>query len=97
MEFVKAVSKAFSSNSKSTETYGQADLEGWGIENVKLRSYQLDGFMWLAERYKNGYGCILGDEMGLGKTLQVYYKLYFLLNLNTALCVYLLFHSDRLP
>ena len=79
MEFVQAVRRAFSSDSKLTETYGQANLEGWGIENVTLRAYQLDGFVWLAERYKSGYGCILGDEMGLGKTLQVHY------NFNTVI------------
>jgi hypothetical protein len=35
-----------------------------------LRSYQLDGFRWLAFLWENRLGGILADDMGLGKTLQ---------------------------
>ncbi len=35
-----------------------------------LRSYQLDGFRWLAFLRRAGLGGILADDMGLGKTLQ---------------------------
>ena len=35
-----------------------------------LRSYQLDGFSWLAFLWENRLGGILADDMGLGKTLQ---------------------------
>lgn len=48
----------------------QKDLEQWGLSGVTLRHYQLEGLNWLALRYGNSRGCILGDEMGLGKTLQ---------------------------
>ncbi|WP_143556733.1 DEAD/DEAH box helicase [Sanguibacter antarcticus] len=35
-----------------------------------LRSYQHEGFEWLAFLYANGLGGVLADDMGLGKTLQ---------------------------
>uniref|UniRef100_A0A8C5XT56 Chromodomain helicase DNA binding protein 1 like n=1 Tax=Microcebus murinus TaxID=30608 RepID=A0A8C5XT56_MICMU len=37
---------------------------------IHLRSYQLEGVNWLAQRFHCQNGCILGDEMGLGKTCQ---------------------------
>ncbi len=37
---------------------------------AQLRSYQLDGFRWLAYLWSTGLGGILADDMGLGKTLQ---------------------------
>jgi superfamily II DNA or RNA helicase len=40
-----------------------------GLE-TRLRSYQLDGFRWLAYLWQCGLGGILADDMGLGKTLQ---------------------------
>ena len=49
----------------------QFELDRWGICDVKLRPYQLEGLSWLVQRHSDGHGCILGDEMGLGKTLQV--------------------------
>ncbi|TNM47151.1 helicase SNF2 [Nocardioides albidus] len=36
-----------------------------------LRSYQREGFWWLAFLWQQGLGGILADDMGLGKTLQV--------------------------
>lgn len=36
-----------------------------------LRHYQVEGYMFLADRCLNGVGAILADDMGLGKTLQV--------------------------
>ena len=38
---------------------------------TRLRTYQLDGFWWLAFLHQHGLGGILADDMGLGKTLQV--------------------------
>lgn len=38
---------------------------------TELRSYQRDGFSWLALLWQHGLGGILADDMGLGKTLQV--------------------------
>jgi superfamily II DNA or RNA helicase len=37
---------------------------------AELRSYQHDGFRWLAFLWESGLGGILADDMGLGKTLQ---------------------------
>ncbi|MCW2816964.1 MAG: hypothetical protein JWN84_4419, partial [Nocardioides sp.] len=44
--------------------------EPTGVE-TELRSYQRDGFHWLAFLWQHGLGGILADDMGLGKTLQV--------------------------
>ena len=57
--------------SKAFECVEHTDLENCGLKDVTLRSYQLEGLSWLAQRLKCRHGCILGDEMGLGKTLQV--------------------------
>ncbi len=38
--------------------------------NAELRSYQLDGYRWMAFLRKYRLGGILADDMGLGKTLQ---------------------------
>ena len=38
---------------------------------TELRSYQREGFWWLAFLWQHGLGGILADDMGLGKTLQV--------------------------
>ena len=35
-----------------------------------LRSYQEEGFQWMAGLHQNGFGGCLADDMGLGKTLQ---------------------------
>ncbi len=39
--------------------------------SVKLRNYQKQGFAWLYELYKYGFGGCLADDMGLGKTVQM--------------------------
>ena len=41
-----------------------------GLE-AELRTYQREGFWWLAFLWEHGLGGILADDMGLGKTLQV--------------------------
>ncbi|TWE10170.1 DEAD/DEAH box helicase [Rudaeicoccus suwonensis] len=38
--------------------------------NAELRSYQRDGFTWLAALWDCALGGVLADDMGLGKTLQ---------------------------
>ncbi|WP_436698450.1 SNF2-related protein [Nocardioides sp. BYT-33-1] len=38
---------------------------------TSLRSYQREGFWWLAFLWQHGLGGVLADDMGLGKTLQV--------------------------
>ncbi|XP_026408701.1 probable helicase CHR10 [Papaver somniferum] len=35
-----------------------------------LKPHQIQGILWLIQRYLTGVNFILGDEMGLGKTLQ---------------------------
>jgi superfamily II DNA or RNA helicase len=45
------------------------DVEPVGLK-AELRSYQRDGFRWLAYLWQTGLGGILADDMGLGKTLQ---------------------------
>ncbi|GAA1930602.1 DEAD/DEAH box helicase [Nocardioides lentus] len=39
--------------------------------SAELRSYQRDGFAWLAFLWEHSLGGVLADDMGLGKTLQV--------------------------
>ncbi|HSO85815.1 MAG TPA: SNF2-related protein, partial [Draconibacterium sp.] len=41
-------------------------------ENLKaqLRNYQFEGYHWMHQLNKNGFGGCLADDMGLGKTLQ---------------------------
>ena len=56
---------------KTLPALKQLEVETWGLVNIELRSHQLEGIKWLAEKYESDHGCILGDEMGLGKTLQV--------------------------
>ncbi len=37
---------------------------------AQLRSYQLEGFIWMMKLFKFGAGVCLADDMGLGKTIQ---------------------------
>lgn len=43
-----------------------------------LRSYQREGFNWMAHLAANGFGGCLADDMGLGKTLQTITLLQYL-------------------
>ena len=36
-----------------------------------MRPYQKDGFNWLVNNSRNGFGSLLADDMGWGKTIQV--------------------------
>ena len=71
MEFVRAVGRVSLPSRPPAKKLAQSELDRWGICDVKLRPYQLEGLSWLVQRHSDGHGCILGDEMGLGKTLQV--------------------------
>jgi len=48
---------------------GLPEVEPVGVR-AELRSYQLEGFRWLAFLWRARLGGILADDMGLGKTLQ---------------------------
>ena len=50
----------------------------------ELRPYQFNGFSWLIQNIKSGFGSILADDMGLGKTVQVLSAILFLRE-NSAL------------
>jgi superfamily II DNA or RNA helicase len=52
-----------------------------------LRSYQLEGFQWLAQRAHWGVGACLADDMGLGKTLQALALLLLRAPLGPALVI----------
>ena len=45
------------------------DVEPVGLK-AELRTYQQEGFRWLAYLWQSGLGGILADDMGLGKTVQ---------------------------
>ncbi|XP_071450514.1 lymphoid-specific helicase-like [Hetaerina americana] len=45
-------------------------MQPFSLENVTMRTYQIDGLNWLKSLYEYGISGILADEMGLGKTIQ---------------------------
>ena len=54
---------------------------------AELRSYQIDGFEWLARLAHWGAGAILADDMGLGKTIQTITLLLFRASQGPSLVV----------
>ncbi len=56
---------------RDLENFSDADIDVPAGLDATLRSYQEDGFRWLATLERFGFGGILADDMGLGKTLQV--------------------------
>lgn len=55
--------------------------------NATLRSYQVEGYRWLASLCQLGFGACLADEMGLGKTVQVLALLLSRVDIGPALVV----------
>ncbi|MDZ7904380.1 MAG: DEAD/DEAH box helicase [Cypionkella sp.] len=53
---------------------------------AQLRSYQLEGYHWMHQLHKNGFGGCLADDMGLGKTLQTLSLLLKLKRLKRRCC-----------
>jgi superfamily II DNA or RNA helicase len=51
------------------DVHSLPEVEPVGLK-AELRSYQHDGFRWLAFLWESGLGGILADDMGLGKTMQ---------------------------
>jgi len=47
-----------------------------------LREYQLQGFNWMYNLYKNNFGGCLADDMGLGKTIQTLVLVQAVINEN---------------
>lgn len=58
-------------------------------ENLKteLRNYQKEGYQWMFQLNKKGFGGCLADDMGLGKTLQTLSLLLKLKRTKTAILV----------
>ena len=48
-----------------------ASYEAPSSLRAELRSYQLDGYVWLRRLSELGLGACLADDMGLGKTVQI--------------------------
>lgn len=46
------------------------DLEEKILNDIDLRTYQVDGINWLISQWHQSVSSILADEMGLGKTIQ---------------------------
>ncbi len=61
----------FRSLVRDLETFSDADIDVPAGICAQLRTYQEDGFRWMATLERFGFGGILADDMGLGKTLQV--------------------------
>lgn len=51
-------------------SYQNSEYEVPEAVHATLRTYQMDGFRWLATLARYGLGGILADDMGLGKTVQ---------------------------
>ncbi|MGN0400559.1 MAG: SNF2 helicase associated domain-containing protein [Blautia sp.] len=56
---------------RDMNSYEDSDFEVPAELHADLRTYQQNGFRWLAMLASWGFGGILADDMGLGKTLQV--------------------------
>jgi superfamily II DNA or RNA helicase len=52
------------------ESLGEVQVELSKEFQGSLRTYQQEGFEWLAQRTSRGIGVCLADDMGLGKTVQ---------------------------
>ncbi|MCQ2214829.1 MAG: DEAD/DEAH box helicase [Bacteroidales bacterium] len=55
---------------KAGEITEVSHIERQGVIKATLRTYQEEGFQWLANLCQSSAGGILADDMGLGKTLQ---------------------------
>ena len=67
MPFAERAAHVSITDSLIDETVWRQQLGSLG---KTLRSYQIQGVAWLAQRLRDGKGALLADDMGLGKTLQ---------------------------
>lgn len=70
-----APARAYASN---IEPLLSAPIEVPEGVNATLRPYQVEGFQWIAEKFRRGQGAVLADDMGLGKTIQAITALQWL-------------------
>ncbi|KAM3848149.1 chromodomain-helicase-DNA-binding protein 1-like [Vipera latastei] len=75
--FFQTVSNKYGSR-QGSESIKEEQLRQWGLTDIHLHPYQIEGVNWMIRCYETGHGCILGDEMGLGKTCQTISLLVFL-------------------
>lgn len=75
---IENVTRFLKQNTAEASAIDESNLSRYGLREIVLRPYQLEGIQWMIARYKTGLGCILADEMGLGKTCQT---ISFLLHL----------------
>ncbi|CAH1786967.1 unnamed protein product [Owenia fusiformis] len=78
MERVRRKIAEINEESDTWKIIKQEDLNNYGLKDITLRPYQIEGINWLCQRFKRKHGCILGDEMGLGKTCQTISFLVYL-------------------
>lgn len=75
---------------KKIKTEGARFFEGQPISSRQplllsggiMRTYQLEGFEWMAKLHEHGINGILADEMGLGKTIQTIALISYLYELK---------------
>ncbi|MGV8137808.1 MAG: DEAD/DEAH box helicase [Mangrovibacterium sp.] len=72
---------------KQLEQAGQEEVKIPAGLNAELRSYQEEGFRWMARLQEWGAGACLADDMGLGKTVQAIAMLLHLAGRGPALVV----------
>ncbi|XP_039222478.1 chromodomain-helicase-DNA-binding protein 1-like isoform X3 [Crotalus tigris] len=75
--FFQTISNKYGSR-QGSESIKEEQLLQWGLTDIHLHPYQIEGVNWMIRCYETGHGCILGDEMGLGKTCQTISLLVFL-------------------
>ncbi|KAL7988404.1 hypothetical protein Chor_007323 [Crotalus horridus] len=71
--FFQTISNKYGSR-QGSESIKEEQLLQWGLTDIHLHPYQIEGVNWMIRCYETGHGCILGDEMGLGKTCQMCLK-----------------------
>lgn len=79
-------SEEFKQMMEKLRSYNENGQEVPETVQATLRSYQKDGFRWMATMAEMGLGFILADDMGLGKTLQMITLLTYLNKRTLIVC-----------